>query len=290
MFTISIVNRKGGSGKTTTAVNLACQLAMHYSNKQVLLIDLDPQNHAKVGLGEIKKTTSLGIHKIFSHAHNTHTGLIQKTRWPNLSFIPADEEAMENNNGATFHLLKHFINSAFIKKQFDFVILDTPPNHGMFLINAIVASDAMVVSFIPQTLDHLGVTQVMKLILRHSFKNIKVAFLPTMVKSRVRHHNKILSQLVREYGNTSLLKGIHTNIQLTEAFQKGVPIQYYAPKSRGAFDYHMLLNELKLIWPEDLPEATEQKSLIRPKKTSLHLSTSNRKKNVIPFKEKQCYN
>lgn len=254
MFTLSIANRKGGSGKTTTSVNIAAQLSIDHPDKRILLIDLDTQNHAKLGLGKASNKTSLGIHTIFGNGRCPTSGMIHKTRWKNLWYIPADEEAMENNTGNGFHRLKYFLSSEQIKQNFDVAILDTPPSHGAFLINAIIASDAVLITFVPQKLDKTGVEHMVKLINRHAGKHCKLAFLPTMTKARIRHHNHTLASVVKKFGTANLLKGIRSGIQLAEAFESGQPIQYYAPKSRGAFDYHMLLNELKLIWPKMLAD------------------------------------
>jgi len=258
MFTLSIANRKGGSGKTTTSVNIAAQLNIDHPDKRILLIDLDTQNHAKLGLGKSNNKTSLGIHTIFGHGRYPSSGMIQTTRWKNLWYIPADEEAMENNTGNGFHRLKYFLASEHIKQNFDIVILDTPPSHGAFLINAIIASDAVLITFVPQKLDKSGVEHMVKLLNRHAHHHCKLAFLPTMTKARVRHHNHTLANIVKKYGTGNLLKGVRSGIQLAEAFENGQPIQHYAPKSRGAFDYHMLLNELKLIWPEMIANSNQE--------------------------------
>ncbi|MFK5894218.1 MAG: ParA family protein [Pseudomonadota bacterium] len=281
MFTLTIANRKGGSGKTTTAVNLACQLSINYPDKRILIIDLDTQNHVKLGLGNSKNKTSLGIHSIFSHTQYTISGLIQPTQWKNLSYIEADEEALEINTGNGFHRLKYFLANENIKQNFDLVILDTPPSHGAFLINAIIASDAILITFVPQTLDKTGVNKIMKLIKRHANKKIKLALLPTMTKSRIRHHNFTLASLVKNYGTSFLLKGIRAGIQLAEAFESGLPIQYYAPKSRGAYDYHMLLNELRLMWPEILQDVTVNNSQFSKAVTKTSTLSKSANKNTF---------
>ena len=227
MFTLSIANRKGGSGKTTSSVNIAAQICIDHPDKRILLIDLDTQNHAKLGLGKSSNKTSLGIHTIFGNGRYPGSGMIQTTRWNNLWFIAADEEAMENNTGNGFHRLKYFLASDQIKQNFDIVILDTPPSHGAFLINAIIASDAVLITFVPQKLDQTGVEHMVKLINRHANKRCKLAFLPTMTKARIKHHNYTLANIVQKYGTANLLKGIRSGIQLAEAFENGLPIQFY---------------------------------------------------------------
>jgi len=197
MFTLAIANRKGGSGKTTTSVNIAAQFSIKHPDKRILLIDLDTQNHAKLGLGGSSNKTSLGIHTIFGNGQYPTSGMIQATQWKNLYYIPADEEAMENNTGNGFHRLKYFLSSEHIKHNFDIVILDTPPSHGAFLINAIIASDAVLITFVPQKLDKTGVEHMVKLINRHTSKHCKLAFLPTMIKARIKHHNHTLANIVK---------------------------------------------------------------------------------------------
>ena len=288
MFTLTIANRKGGSGKTTTAVNLASQLSIDYPDKRILIIDLDTQNHVKLGLVKSINKTSLGIHTIFSHAKYTVSALIQSSPWKNLSYIEADEEALENNTGNGFHRLKYFLASDYIKQNFDIVLLDTPPSHGAFLINAIIASDAVLITFVPQELDKTGVDKMMKLIKRHAKKQVKLALLPTMTKSRICHHNFTLANLVKNYGTSFLLKGIRSGIQLAEAFTNGQPIQYYAPKSRGAFDYHMLLNELRLIWPELLQEANTHHNQLK-KGVTKKIPISTKQTTLNQFPESSLY-
>lgn len=273
MFTISIVNRKGGCGKTTTAINLAGLFAKHYNNKQVLIIDLDTQNHVRYVLGEKKRKTQLGIHSIFSHHFPSLDSLQQNTHLPNLHFIPASEDALENNNGH-YHQLKWFLQQAQIQKKFDLLIIDTPPNHGAFMNNALQASDGILLSFVPQLLDQIGVQQILKIIQRHAREKTHLAFLPCMMKKRIKHHHQILSNIVKDHGNACLLKGIRSNIQLSEAMQAGKAIDDYAKRSIGAYDYHMLLNELVLIWPE-MVDATKHRKI--------HENSSKLHKNIVNF-------
>ena len=142
---ISIVNQKGGVGKTTTAINLGTALAA--IDKKILLIDLDPQGNLSTGIGVTEKQRKISVYDLIIQDSSIHQ-TIQETRIPNLKIIPSNI----NLSGIEFELatdedrtnkLNNKIND--LKEEYDFVLIDCPPSLGILTVNSLVASDSVLV-------------------------------------------------------------------------------------------------------------------------------------------------
>jgi len=146
MKVISILNQKGGTGKTTTAINLSSSLA--YKKKKTLLIDIDPQSHSTIGLGIEIEDQSSSISKILSNLETPLKEVITKTYIKNLNIAPSHISLARTAEQIYTKLYKEAtLNKAIqpIKKDYDFIIIDCPPSLGVLTINALFASDFLIV-------------------------------------------------------------------------------------------------------------------------------------------------
>ena len=241
-ITIVVSNRKGGTGKTTVSVNIAAELAV--LGRRVLLVDLDSQSHCAVGLG-IKICKGMPTaHDIFRHADNRLTTAVQQTGYDNLSLAPADPLFDHGEGIRDEEILKRALTENEIMKNFDVVILDTPPTHDILLLNALTAANWVVVPYLPHPLASEGARQLMRVlfkIISGSNHQLKLAgFLPMMANDNIRIHRKINGDVAHQFGASRMLPVIRSDIRLAESFGAGKPIRYYAPKSRAAEDFAQL--------------------------------------------------
>jgi len=240
--TLVISNRKGGTGKTTVAVNVAAELSA--LGRRVLLIDLDSQNHCAVGLGVRTGKETPTVHDLFREAGARLVSAVRETAYPFLHLIPADP-LFEHGSGLRDEgLLARALADPAVADAFDLIILDTPPSLDILLINALTAAQGIVVPFVPHHLSFEGVRQLMRVLFRiksGANPDLKiVGFLPVMVAEHIRQHRAITGEIARQFGAPRVLAGIRSDIKLAEAFGSGQPIRSYAPKSRGAEDFAAL--------------------------------------------------
>ena len=245
---ISISNQKGGVGKTTTSINLSSFLASR--GKKVLLVDIDPQGNAGSGLGiDINQMENTSYEVLIGDVSATEA--IQKTGIENLSMIPSNI----NLSGAEIDLMsedrKEFrLKGALtpIRPRFDFIIIDCPPSLGVLTVNALCASDSVMITLQTEYFALEGLTQLMKIIslvqenLNTSLELEGVVL--TMYDKRTNLANQVAND-VREYFKDKVYKTmIPRNIKLGEAPSFGKPINLYDPEGIGAQSYRGLAEEV----------------------------------------------
>ncbi len=236
---IAVCNRKGGAGKTTTAVNLAVELAT--LGCRVLLVDLDSQGHCAVGLGVKVANGDTTAHSIFTDPLAKIAKAVVATDYAHLFLAPADQ-LFEHGSGVRDELrLQQALRDPEITAQFDVVIVDTPPSLDLLLINALCSAKWVLVPYVPHPLSYEGIRQLMRVMFRVMSKqnpDLKIlGFLPMTAAAHIRQHRSVTSDVSRQFGAHRVLSGIRSDIKLAEAFAVGKPIRAYAPQSRGAQDF-----------------------------------------------------
>lgn len=247
MRIISITNQKGGCGKTTTAINLAASLASN--NRRVLLIDLDPQAHATVGLN-IK--ADLNIYNVLSKMTNKKARLedIIKTVSENFDIVPSGmilstlEQELAGEIGRESRLVDTLHN---FKGNYDYVLIDCPPNLGILTINAMRAANEIIVPVEASRFSFEGLGQLVEIVnlvrdrLSHE---IEYKVLVTNFDSRLRHSFKVLDRIKEAFKNKMFSTMIHVNVKLKEAQTEGKHVLGYDKYCRGAKDYFSLSREI----------------------------------------------
>ncbi|MCI6501947.1 MAG: AAA family ATPase [Clostridia bacterium] len=246
---ISFANQKGGVGKTTSAVNIAASLGLLGS--RVLLIDLDPQGNATSGVGIIKKDLR-GTTREFLSGDADASNVIFETEFTNLWAIPSNTSLA----GAEFDLfdfedseyrLKNLLEP--LKKDYDYIIIDCPPSLGMLTVNALSASDGIVVPMQCEFYSLEGLSQLMitiKRIKRLYNSNLSVTgILVTMYNGRLLLSMQVLSELKKHYADKLFSTEISRNVKLSEAPGFGKPVYYHDRKSKGSQEYMAVAKELK---------------------------------------------
>ena len=246
---ISIINQKGGVGKTTTVINLAAGLSM--KGKKILVIDLDPQGNATTGLGLSNTTASDTTIYSVLNGNKKISEVIQSTSFENLNLITSNvdlsglEVETAGDNRRAFKLkdeLAFILNDS--RPLYDYILIDCPPSLSLLTIMALVASDALVVPLQTEFFALEGLTQLMKTIERiKSNLNPSLAIrgiLLTMYDKR----NKLSSQVEIEARNYFREKVYSTavprNVRLSEAPSHGIPVLLYdkiCPGSKAYFKF-----------------------------------------------------
>ena len=245
----SIVNQKGGVGKTTTAVNLSASLGV--LEKKILLIDADPQANATSALGlsldevQEKKT----IYEVIENNINPNDTIIT-TESPNLDIIPSTINLV----GAEIELVNHPDREkmlkkqlAKIKKQYDFILIDCPPSLGLITINCLSGSNSVLIPIQCEYFALEGLGQLMNTIRKiQNFHNAELSIeglLLTMYDSRLRLSNNVIEEVKMHFGDIVFNTIIQRNVRLSEASGFGSSIIKYDANCRGAINYLNLAKE-----------------------------------------------
>jgi chromosome partitioning protein len=245
-----ITNRKGGTGKTTTSVNLAAELAA--TGERVLLIDLDTQGHCALGLGVRVSKGEPTIHDLFASGLPLMPAL-RETAWENLFLLPANPLFEHGSGSRDENLLRRALANEGLHARFDTIVLDTPPSLDILLLNALHAGDRVLVPFLPHFLAGEGVRQLARVLFRvasaRQDQGLRVmGFLPIMCDARIGQHRQVISRVAHQFGASRMLSGIRNDIRVAESFAAGKPVRYYAPKSRAAEDYQSVTAAVLNRW------------------------------------------
>jgi len=249
---LSIINQKGGVGKTTTAINLAAALAL--KNKKILVIDLDPQGNATTGLGlSNSESSDETIYRVLNGAKNI-SKVIKKTQFENLDLVSSNVdlsglEVETASDSRRAFILKEQI-MAYLKDftgKYEYIFIDCPPSLSLLTVMALVASHSLLVPLQTEFFALEGLTQLMKTIDRvkinlNSELKIK-GILLTMYDKR----NKLSSQVEKEARDYFKEKVYSTviprNVRLSEAPSHGVPVLIYDKSCVGSKSYFNFADE-----------------------------------------------
>ncbi len=237
---IVIANQKGGVGKTTTAINLGCGLAKN--NRKVLIVDTDPQSNATSGI-EFDYNNGPTIYECFINQSLLKES-IYKTKIPNLYIIPANihlagaqVEILHQEHRES--ILKKILSP--VKKEFNYILIDTPPSLGIYTINGLVAADSVL---IPLQCEYYALEGLSKLI--NTIKRVKKTYNPgleiegvllTMYDPRTKLSAQVVEEVSRYFKDKVYRVIIPRNVKISESPSYSLPVILYEPESSGAKSY-----------------------------------------------------
>lgn len=245
---ISVVNQKGGVGKTTTAMNLAAVLSE--LGHLVLLVDMDPQANASSGLGLSKKDLEYGVYEALAKQKRIHD-IIKNTAHEGLRVAPSTENLaganvelvdMERREHQLLDLLEE------VKHAYDYIIIDCPPSLGLLTLNSLVAADELLIPVQAEYYALEGLGQLLKtinLVRTHIKPELDIlGAVITMFDKRTRLSEEIMNELYQFFPDTIFRTIIPRTVRLAEAPSFGQSIFHYDPKGKGAKAYERLAREI----------------------------------------------
>ena len=251
---ISLVNQKGGVGKTTTSINLSASLSLQ--GKKVLLVDLDPQGNATTGVGFNKGDIDQSIYEVFNGVVDIHD-IVLHTRFRDLDLLPSSlqlagidiELINKGREDPSFQKTMQFKKSLnLIKDNYDYIIIDCPPSLGLITTNALVASDSVIIPVQCEFFALEGITQLLNAIMltkKQLNPNLKLeGVLLTMFDSRANLSIEVIEEIRSYFKDKVYTTLIPRLIRLAEAPSHGKPIIAYDPKSKGSLAYLNLAKEV----------------------------------------------
>ncbi len=245
---ISFANQKGGVGKTTSAINIAASLGV--LGYKVLMIDLDPQGNATSGVGILKKSLKLTAFNMLTEEIGANEVTLD-TRYDNLRLIPTSttlaraEFELSETEGCEY-VLKQKLDA--VRDQYDYIIIDCPPSLGLLTVNALTASDGIIIPMQCEFFALEGLSQLMFTISRikaHYNKDLNVTgILITMHNNRLLLSTQVIQELRKHYADKLFETTISRNVKVSEAPGFGAPVYYHEKRSKGANEYMSVAKEL----------------------------------------------
>lgn len=245
---IALINQKGGVGKTTSAVNISAGLG--FFGKRTLLCDIDPQGNATSGVGVNKKDAAFSIYDVLSGSADMNDAVIH-TKYKNLDVVPSNI----NLAGAEIELAERENRECILRKslwqiydKYDYIIIDCPPSLGMLTLNALAASDRVIV---PMQCEYYALEGLSQLVF--TIKQVKRLYNPqltldgvilTMYDGRLNLSIQVMEEIKKYFPDKVYKNAVPRNVRLSEAPSHGMPIIYYDKYSKGSLAYLEIAKEI----------------------------------------------
>ena len=248
---IALTNQKGGVGKTTTTINLGACLVE--TGRKVLLVDFDPQGSLSVGLGINPHTLERSVYNLLLSREFSPEEVITESSTPGLDILPANidlsaAEVQLVSEVAREQTLQRVLNT--LRSQYDYILIDCAPSLGLLTINALTASDWVIMPLELEFFALRGIallTDTIEKVQDRLNPDLKVlGLLGTMYDSRTLHAREVLERIVEAFGDKVFHTVIKRTVRFPETTVAGEPITSYASSSPGAQAYRQLAREVLL--------------------------------------------
>ncbi|MBO4355848.1 MAG: ParA family protein [Clostridia bacterium] len=245
---IALSNQKGGIGKTTCAINIAASLGV--LNKKTLLIDFDPQGNSTTGLGISKKDCKKSSYSLLIGQYPANECILD-TKFKNLSVVPSnlnlagaeiEISGLEKRESLLREALAQIVDS------FDYILIDCPPSLGLLTLNAMVASDGIIIPMVCEFFAMEGISQLaltVRQIGRLYNPNLSITgIILTMYDKRTNHFRAVEKEIQKYYSDKIFKTRISRTIKLAEAPSFGMPVFYYDEKGKSSEQFLDLTHEI----------------------------------------------